>query len=106
VDEKLVAVIDWEGGWIGDPALDVAYCALDIRLLGMDSVADHFIEEYRRISGRALANLKYWEWVALCRPMPDVAEWVPGWHAVGLDVSADEVRRRHRELIEAALQRD
>jgi aminoglycoside phosphotransferase (APT) family kinase protein len=103
VDEKLVAVIDWEGGWIGDPALDVAYCALDIRLLGMDSVADHFIEEYRRISGRALANLRYWEINAVCRPMPDVAEWVPGWHAVGIEISPNEARRRHWDLIEGVL---
>ncbi len=103
IDERLVAVIDWEGGWIGDPALDVAYCALDIRLLGMDSTADHFIKEYRRISGRTLPNLRYWELVALCRPTPDVAEWVPGWHAVGIEISPEEVRRRHTELIEVAL---
>jgi hypothetical protein len=71
----------------------------------MDPVADYFIEEYRRISDRALPNLRYWELVALCRPMPDVAEWVPGWHAVGIEISPDQARRRHWDLIEGALRR-
>jgi aminoglycoside phosphotransferase (APT) family kinase protein len=105
VDQRLVAVVDWEGGSIADPALDVAYCAQDIQLLGMNSVADHFVQEYRRISGRPLANLTYWELVALCRPMPDIAVWVPAWHAVGIEISADEVRGRHWDLIERALGR-
>ncbi len=34
IADSLVAVLDWEGGTIADPAIDVAYCALDIRLLG------------------------------------------------------------------------
>ncbi len=106
VDERLVAVVDWEGGSIADPALDVANCALDIRLLGNDEVADHFVAEYRRISGRPLTNFGYWEINAVCRPMPDVAMWLPGWQAVGLDVSPDEVRRRHWELIEIVINRN
>ncbi|HEY6627885.1 MAG TPA: aminoglycoside phosphotransferase family protein [Acidimicrobiia bacterium] len=105
VDESLVAVVDWEGGSIADPALDVANCALDIRLLGNDDVADHFVAAYRNISGRALRNFRYWEINAVCRPMPDVAMWLPGWHAVGLDVSPDQVRRRHWDLIEGVLGR-
>ena len=44
IDETLVAVVDWEGGCIADPALDVAYCALDLRLLGLDDAAEHFVE--------------------------------------------------------------
>ena len=48
LDEKLAAVIDWEGGAIADPALDVAYCALDMRLLGLTEAAEVFVEVYRR----------------------------------------------------------
>jgi aminoglycoside phosphotransferase (APT) family kinase protein len=99
----LEAVVDWEGGSIGDPAIDVAYCASDIRLLGLDSAADHFVDSYRRASGRSLDNLDYWNLLALCRPMPDIAIWVPGWKAMGVDITLGEARTRHDELIETAL---
>ena len=41
-EQKLAAVIDWEGGAIADPALDVAYCALDMQLLGLNEAAERF----------------------------------------------------------------
>ena len=104
LDEKLVAVIDWEGGAIADPALDVAYCALDMQLLGLSEAAEVFVEVYRQHSGRSLENLRYWELLALCRPMPDIAIWVPGWQAMGIEISADEARQRHAALIAAALE--
>ncbi len=83
--------------------MDVAYCSLDIRYQGMDKVADRFITAYREATGDPLMNLAYWEAVALCRPMPDIARWVPAWHNMGLGVSEDQVRSTHSELIERAL---
>ncbi len=102
-DHELVAVIDWEGGCIGDPSIDVAYCAFDMRLLGQDMAADHLIAVYRELSGRDLVNLGYWELASLYRPMPDVGMWVPSWQAMGLEVNADRVRDRHKAMIVAAL---
>ena len=104
IDDALVAVLDWEGGTIADPAIDVAYCALDIRLLGLEEAAGHFVEVYRELSGRDLPNLWYWELQALTRPMPDIAIWVPSWQAMGIEISVDEARRRHAALIAAALE--
>jgi aminoglycoside phosphotransferase (APT) family kinase protein len=103
VGGRLVAVVDWEGGALGDPALDVAYCAFDIRLLGLDAAADHFVAEYRRLTGRQLENLRHWELSALCRPMPDVAIWLPGWTSMGVAISAEEARLRHTALIARVL---
>ena len=102
--EKLAAVVDWEGGAIADPALDVAYCAFDMRLLGLNEAAESFVEAYRDRSGRTLENLRYWELLALCRPMPNIEIWVPGWQAMGYEISADEARLRHTALITAALE--
>lgn len=99
----LVAVIDWEAPATNERAMDVAYCSLDIRYQGMDKVADRFITAYREATGDPLVNLAYWEAVALCRPMPDIARWVPAWHNMGLGVSEDQVRATHSELIERAL---
>ena len=104
IDDALVAVLDWEGGTIGDPAIDVAYCALDIRLLALEEAAGHFVEVYRELSGRDLSNLRYWELMALARPMPDIAMWVPSWQAMGVDIGVEEARRRHAALITAALE--
>jgi len=104
IDDALVAVLDWEGGSIADPAIDVAYCALDIRLLGLEEAAGHFVEVYRELSRRDLPNLRYWELMALCRPMPDIAIWVPAWQSMGVEISADEARLRHTAMITAALE--
>jgi aminoglycoside phosphotransferase (APT) family kinase protein len=101
--DRLIAVVDWEGGVIGEPAIDVAACAFDIAMLGIDGAADHFVDVYRDLSGRPLTNLPYWELMAVCRPFPDIAIWVPGWQAMGIDIDVDEARDRHTALIEAAL---
>ena len=102
-DERLVAVVDWEGGMKGDPAIDVACCAFDISMLGIPEAATHFIEVYRELSGRRLPNLAYWHLFAVSRPLPDIAIWVPGWRAMGFDMSEDAARQRHTALIETAL---
>jgi aminoglycoside phosphotransferase (APT) family kinase protein len=101
--ERLVAVVDWEGGVIGDPAIDVATCFFDIAILGLDDAASVFVETYRQLSGRPLPNLEYWHLMAVGRPLPDISIWVPGWQAMGLTIDADEARDRHTFLIEAAL---
>lgn len=102
-DGGLVAVVDWESPATNERSMDVAYCSIDIRYQGMDKVADRFIATYRETTGDALTNLPYWEAVALCRPLPDIARWIPAWRKMGLNLTEDQVRRTHSELIERAL---
>ena len=104
-DGDLAAVIDWESPAMGEQEMDVAYCSLDIRYLGMDRVADHFIESYRELSDSSLPNLSHWEAVALCRPMPDIAQWVPTWEAMGRTITEDQARSRYTEVLESFLSR-
>lgn len=104
-DGELAAVVDWESPATGDRAMDVAYCSLDIRYLGMDRVADHFIKSYREETGDPLSNLIHWEAIALCRPMPDIAEWVPAWVAMGRDVSVDKARDTYTRVLQDFLER-
>jgi aminoglycoside phosphotransferase (APT) family kinase protein len=104
-DGELAAVIDWESPATGEREMDVAYCAMDIRYLGMDKVADRFIEAYKEETGARLANLAHWESVALCRPMPDIAQWVPAWTSMGRQMTEDKARSRHTEVIEDFLER-
>ena len=104
-DDKLQAVIDWESPATGDREKDVAYCALDIRYLAMDRVADRFVAAYRDATGETLPNLAHWEAVALCRPMPDIAQWVPAWNAMGKTMTEDKARSQHTRVIEEFLTR-
>ncbi len=104
-DSQLTGVVDWESPGIGPREMDVAYCSLDIRYLGMDKVADHFIKSYQEAAGASLADLPHWEAVALCRPMPDIAKWVPAWVAMGRNITEDKARTRYTEVLESFLQR-
>lgn len=101
----ITAVVDWESPATGDREMDVAYCSLDIRYLGMDRVAEHFVKSYRDETGNALPNLSHWEAVGLCRPMPDIGDWVPAWMAMGRDITVDKARARYTEVLEDFLER-
>jgi aminoglycoside phosphotransferase (APT) family kinase protein len=101
----LKAVVDWESPATSDPEMDVAYCAMDIRYLGMDRVADRFVDAYRETTNCGLPNLAHWEAVALCRPMPDIAIWVPAWEAMGRSITKEKARRAHTNAIEMFLQK-
>jgi aminoglycoside phosphotransferase (APT) family kinase protein len=105
VDGKLTAVVDWEEPATGDRSMDVAYCALDIRYLGMDRVAEHFVKSYRDQSGDQLPNLAHWEAIGLCRPMPDIAMWVPSWLTMGRDITDEQARQRLTKVLEDFLER-
>ena len=101
---KLIAVLDWEEATLGDPMNDVAYCALDLRYLGLDAAATAFLHTYFSASGRESDTLAYWTLFALSRPMPDITQWLPAWEAKGIThISADALRARHQELLEDAL---
>lgn len=101
----LAAVVDWESPATGDREMDVAYCSMDIRYLGMDKVADRFVAAYREVTGESLPNLAHWEAIALCRPMPDIGVWVPAWVSMGRNVTEDKARAVHTRVIEEFLER-
>ncbi len=105
-DGRLVAVVDWEQPAIGDPALDIAYAASDMRYVGLDQAAGHFVRSYRQRSGRSLPNLEYWAAISLARPMPDIGVWHPSFVAFGHDVTLDQLRHRHAELIRQEITRN
>jgi aminoglycoside phosphotransferase (APT) family kinase protein len=102
---ELAAVIDWESPATGDREMDVAYCSLDMRYLGMDKVADRFIGTYKEVTGQPLANLAHWEAIGLCRPMPDIAAWVPVWVTMGRQMTDERARAEHTRVIEEFLDR-
>jgi aminoglycoside phosphotransferase (APT) family kinase protein len=91
--DRISAVVDWEEAGYGDPAVDVAYCVMELALEGFDTAVAEFIDEYELTSGRRLANLGYWKLAAAVRPMLDIDAWM----------TAPAMARRFDRFIEQAL---
>jgi len=94
-DDRIAAVIDWEEAAYGDPAIDVAYCRMDMFQGGMDEAADAFVTAYEAHTGHPTANLGFWELAAVARPMhaPD------GW------ISESPAKERFVHFVDQALER-
>jgi aminoglycoside phosphotransferase (APT) family kinase protein len=74
--DQISAAVDWEEAAFGDPAIDVAYCRMDIILKGMSQAADEFLHDYEAATGSPLANLGFWELAAAAQPMFSPEGWV------------------------------
>lgn len=73
-NRKISAVIDWEEASYGDPAIDVAYCRMDMFLSRMGlKAANEFLSVYETETGQAVENLSLWEYAAAPRCMHDPA---------------------------------
>ena len=91
--EQISAVVDWEEAAYGDPGIDVAYCRMDMILMGMQSAADEFLQAYEAETGTPVANLKLWELAAAVRPMFSPEGWI----------SKSPARERFTQLIEQTI---
>lgn len=76
--ERVSAVVDWEEAAIGDPAIDVAYCCMDITLKGLFEAADEFLHAYESAAVRPVVNLGFWKLAAAARPMAAPHGWIDG----------------------------
>jgi aminoglycoside phosphotransferase (APT) family kinase protein len=74
--EQISAVVDWEEAAYGDPGIDVAYCRMDMILLGMQTAADEFLQVYEAEMGKPVSNLKLWQLAAAIRPMFNPEGWI------------------------------
>lgn len=73
---QITAIVDWEEAAYGDPAIDVAYCRMEMFLSGLGHVADEFLDIYETEVGRRVANLGFWELAAAARPMFNPEGWI------------------------------
>jgi aminoglycoside phosphotransferase (APT) family kinase protein len=92
---QIVAIVDWEEAAYGDPAIDVAYCRMELCLSGMGPVADEFLATYEASVGQPVANLGFWELAAAARPM---------FHAEGR-ITKSPTREEFRSFIATASRR-
>ena len=55
-ENGISAVVDWEEAAYGDPAIDVAYCRMNMAIKGQTQAADEFLQTYERETGHQVAN--------------------------------------------------
>jgi aminoglycoside phosphotransferase (APT) family kinase protein len=94
-ENRISAVVDWEEAAYGDPAVDLAYCLMELALEGMDEAADECLRVYQAASGQKVANLGLWQLAAAARPMTDPEGWF----------TRPQMEARFRRFIAQAMQR-
>jgi aminoglycoside phosphotransferase (APT) family kinase protein len=101
---RLIAIVDWDDGKLGDPAMDVGYMWMDLMILGEREAADRFVEEYEQRSGGRVANLRLGALLGLSRAMPDPTRWFASWEGSGrMDITPESVMRNFDETIRECL---
>jgi aminoglycoside phosphotransferase (APT) family kinase protein len=95
-EDTISAVVDWEEAACGDPAIDVAYCRMNMALEGQAQAADEFLRTYEGETGRRVANLAFWELAAAVRPMFDPQGW---------QIAESPHRDRFAQFIQSARER-
>jgi aminoglycoside phosphotransferase (APT) family kinase protein len=103
---RLSGIVDWNGGSLGPRGFDVGWCRLDLYLLYDGGIADVFLHAYEAAFGEVLSDPALWDLWALARSDQAVETWVPNYGELGRgDLTADVLRRRHREWTESSLSR-
>jgi aminoglycoside phosphotransferase (APT) family kinase protein len=77
---QISAVVDWEEAAYGDPGIDVAYCRIEMVIMGMIREAEAFLSAYQSEMGHQVTNLGFWELAAAARPMIDLEGWITDRH--------------------------
>jgi aminoglycoside phosphotransferase (APT) family kinase protein len=81
--ERLVGIVDWDSCGFGDPRAEVGYCRMDLAMMIGPEAPDIFLEAYVRASGRAVAPIAFWDLVGASAALPELDDWVPGYHDLG-----------------------
>jgi aminoglycoside phosphotransferase (APT) family kinase protein len=98
-NDTLVAVIDWEDAWIGDPLIDLAISRLDILWIFGLAAFQSFIRHYQTLMDIDYTNLPYWDLCAALRLArlvgDDLAEWTAFFAPYGRPDITEHTFREH-----------
>lgn len=91
----LTGVIDWSGSRNAPRGVDVAWCRLDLVLLGSTAAAARLLHDYEHAAGRRIEDIRAWDIQAAAQAVTAVEEWAPNYHAIGrTELDAPTLRRR------------
>jgi len=74
--DEICLVVDWEEAGYGEPAIDVAYCLMDMILVGEPHAAEAFLDTYESMIGEKVEHLAFWELAAAIRPIHQPLGWI------------------------------
>jgi Ser/Thr protein kinase RdoA (MazF antagonist) len=103
VGGRVSGVIDWEMARWGPRAADVAYCYLDLALAAGKKQAEDFLAAYVARGG-SVPGFDSWLLLAMLRPLPDPAAWLPSYEGAGYrGLTPSLLRRRLTSLASSML---
>ncbi|GAB3430636.1 phosphotransferase family protein [Flindersiella endophytica] len=92
---QLTGIVDWSGARNAPRGVDVAWCRLDLVLLGSPDAAEHFLAEYEHHSRQPLPDVNAWDVQAAAQATSAVESWLPNYHGIGrADLTAGMLRER------------
>ena len=92
---QLTGIVDWSGARNAPRGVDVAWCRLDLVLLGFTDAAEHFLTEYEQHTRRPLRDINLWDVQAAAAATSMVESWAPNYYGIGrTDQTADRLRQR------------
>lgn len=100
----LIGVVDWSGARHAPRGVDVAWCRLDLVLMGSARAADTFVAAYGKRAGVALTDVPAWDRLAAALADEVVQDWAPNYAGVGRpDLTPGVLRRRLDDWTRALL---
>ena len=103
---RLTAIVDWDGGAVSYPGVDVGYCRMDLSMLDGPNAAATFLDAYEAAAGWRIPQLHFWDLLGASRALPDPERWLPGYHDLGrTEIRPADMRGRLHAFIADALAR-
>ncbi len=101
---RVVGIVDWGHAGIVSAARDLSYLVVDTSLCyGLD-VGDRLIDLFTSMCEIDEEEMLVWTARSVLSSRL-FAEWLPGWHGLGLPVTHEQVARRRTELLDRTLSR-
>jgi len=93
--DRLTGVVDWSGARQAPRGQDLAWCRLDLVLMGHVPAAETLLTAYEQHSGCRVENMAEWDLQAAAQAENDVEDWAPNYAGIGLtDLTAVRLRER------------
>ena len=95
VGDRLTGVVDWSGARQAPRGQDLAWCRLDLVLMGHVAAAETFLTAYEQRTGCAVDDMAEWDLQAAAQAEDAVEDWAPNYAGIGLaDLTAVRLRER------------
>lgn len=99
---RATGIVDWDHARVADPRGDVAHGALDLALMAGRDAAEDFLAQHAALRGD-MVDGAWWRLRAATAAWPDPRDWVPSWHALGVEVTTEQVAQRYVAWVDDAL---